>query len=249
MNRISEIIKNSYIDLRDNGEVATSQKWQAVDSPDALLEIINRYFQMRMPETIEELAEESKADLPWSEAHFQERISGDPANPGREYLNWPYYRPEKHDGLFRSEGEQFFSHTYMERFWPDKSLKGTGKMGYHFGDFNDFIDRLKEDSGTRQAFFGIWHPQDQSNDGVRLPCTIGYHVLIRNGKLHMTYLIRSCDIFRHFKNDIYMTVRLAQYVRDQVDPNLQMGELSMWIGSLHCFNSEKPVLDLKLKKI
>ena len=37
---------------------------------------------------------------------------------GKEYLNWPYYRPKDHDSQFRSEGDELFSHTYMERFWP-----------------------------------------------------------------------------------------------------------------------------------
>ena len=118
-------------------------------------------------------------------------------------------------------------------------------MGYNFGDFSDLVERLKEDPGSRQAFYAIWHPQDSNNDGVRLPCTIGYHFLIRNNKLHITYLIRSCDIFRHFKNDIYMTVRLAQYVRDQIDPELEMGDLSMWVGSLHCWDKEKVMLKYK----
>ena len=249
--KVSEAIGNSFKDLRDNGEIATSKKWQAIDTPDDLHEIINRYIQMDMPEGIEELARLSDADMPWSEDHFQERI--DPNcnhNPGYQYQNWPYYKvnTEDNDKKFRKEGETFFSHTYMERFWPDKSLKGTGKMGYQFGNFDDLIARLKDDPGSRQAFYAIWHPQDSNNDGVRLPCTIGYHFLIRNGKLHMTYLIRSCDIMRHFKNDIYMTIRLAQYVRDEVDPKLELGELSMWIGSLHCWNVEKSLLDIKAKK-
>ena len=45
-----------------------------------------------------------------------------------------------------------------------------------------------------------------------------------------------------------MTVRLAQYVRDQVDPTLELGKLSMWIGSLHCWNVEKALLDGKIMK-
>ena len=246
--KINKAIGGSFKDLRDNGEIVTSKKWQAIDTPDDLHEVINRYIQMDMPESIEELGVQCDADLPWSEDHFNERL--DPNcnhNPGYEYLNWPYYRSEEHDDKFRNEAETYFSHTYMERFWPDKDLKGTGKMGYHFGDFSDLIERLKDDPGSRQAFYAIWHPQDSNNDGVRLPCTIGYHFLIRNNKLHMTYLIRSCDIFRHFKNDIYMTIRLAQYVRDEVNPDLELGELSMWIGSLHCWNVEKALLDIKVK--
>ena len=249
--KISEAIGGSFKDLRDNGEIATSKKWQAIDTPDDLHEIINRYIQMDMPESKEELGVQCDADLPWSEDHFQERINPNcNHNPGYEYQNWPYYKvaTEDNDKKFRSEADTYFSHTYMERFWPDKTLKGTGAMGYQFGNFDDLVERLKDDPGSRQAFYAIWHPQDSNNDGVRLPCTIGYHFLIRNNKLHLAYLIRSCDIMRHFKNDIYMTIRLAQYVRDQVNPDLDLGELSMWIGSLHCWNVEKALLDVKAQK-
>jgi thymidylate synthase len=246
--KIGRSIGRAFETLKNDGEIASSKKWQAIDSPDDLFEIINGYYIMEMPENIEELGKQCAADLPWAENHFQERVSRNPANPGYEYLNWPYYKPSVHNSKFRSEGETYFSHTYMERFWPNKELIGTGKMGYHFGDFDDLVARMKEDPGTRQAFYAIWHPQDSANDGVRLPCTIGYHFLIRNGVLHITYLIRSCDIFRHFKNDIYMTVRLAQYVRDAVDPTLKLGKLNMWIGSLHCWNIEKTLLDTQIMK-
>ncbi|HPI81910.1 MAG TPA: thymidylate synthase [Candidatus Paceibacterota bacterium] len=253
--KISKAIANSFSSLKEMGDIATSKKWQAIDAPGDLFEIINRYIQMEMPETKEELGKECDADLPWAENHFQERINPNcNHNPGYEYQNWPYYKvnTKDNDKKFRKEGEEegetFFSHTYMERFWPDKTLKGTGKMGYNFGDFADLIQRLKDDPGSRQAFYAIWHPQDSNNNGVRLPCTIGYHFLIRRGKLHVAYLIRSCDIFRHFKNDIYMTVRLAQYVKEQVDPSLKLGTLSMWIGSLHCWNVEKALLDSKIIK-
>lgn len=240
--KIHEAIFEAFTKLNDEGCVVTSEKWQAITPPDALFEIYNVTLEMDMTESIEALANLTKADLPWAENHFQERVSGYPANPGHEYQNWPYYKPNQHDSSFRAEGGGYFSHTYMERFWPDKNLKGTGVMEYKNGDFGDILQRLKNDRGTRQAFLGIWHPQDQANNGVRLPCTIGYHFLIRDGKLHISYLIRSCDIFRHFKNDIYMTVRLAQYVRDYLDLSLVMGTMTMWIGSLHCFNTEKVLL-------
>ena len=246
---IKSAIRKAHYKLDDQGYVVRSKKWQAIDSPDALLEISNIWLEMDMPETKDELAFLTKADLPWAENHFQERIKGEPANPGFEYKNWPYYKPEQHNDQFRAEGEGLFSHTYMERFWPDKNISGTGKMGYHFGDFNDLLDRLKDDPNTRQAFFAIWHPQDQNNDGVRLPCTIGYHFMVRQGKINVTYLIRSCDIFRHFRNDIYMTVRLAQYVRQELNPFLKMGTMYMWVGSLHCFNVEKPTIQDRASKL
>ena len=49
--KISQAIKNSFEDLKNYGEIARSQKWQAIDTPDDLWEVINRYIQMDMPET------------------------------------------------------------------------------------------------------------------------------------------------------------------------------------------------------
>jgi len=240
---IKESIRKSLVDLDLNGILVSSKKWQAIDSPGYLLEVDNRFLSMYIPEDKDSLAEQCKADLPWAENHFQERINPNcNHNPGYQYKNWPYYHASEHDKKFRNEADIYFSHTYMERFWPDKNIKGTGKMGYNFGDFNDLIERLKNDPGTRQGFYAIWHPQDSNNLGVRLPCTIGYFFLIREGVMNITYLIRSCDIFRHFKNDIYMTARLAQYVRDKLDKDIKMGKMHMWIGSLHCWHIEKPIL-------
>ncbi len=248
--KINEAISQCMIDLSDNGVAYKSNKWQAIDSPDSLFEIIDIHLKIKIPESISELGVLCNADLPWAENHFQERISGNPANPGFEYQNWPYYKPNKHNSSFRAEGEGYFSHTYMERFWPDISIIGTGKMKYRYGNFQDLLDRLISDPYTRQAYFAIWHPNDQSNNNVRLPCTIGYQILIREGKLNILYTIRSCDIFRHFKNDIYMTMRLAQYIRDVliakgVFDKLEVGNMGMYIGSLHCFNTEKRLLEIK----
>lgn len=240
--------------LMNQGTMQTAKKWQAIDSPDVMLEVSDLFLSMRMPDSIEELAKQTQADLPWSEDHFQERINGLPLNPGFQYQNWPYYKPEVDNEKFRAEGQGLFSHTYMERFWPNTDLYGTGAMPYKYGNFDDLVDRLVNDPGTRQAFFAIWHPSDQSNNGVRLPCTIGYHFTLRNGELNVTYLIRSCDALRHYRNDVYMTIRLAQHVLGLLiqrleDPTLSLGLMNMWIGSLHCFNSQKGLLPVILKRI
>jgi thymidylate synthase len=113
---------------------------------------------------------------------------------------------------------------------------------FDYGDYHDIVERAREDKGSRQLYLSIWHPEDQSNGNGRVPCTLGYFFLIRNHTLDVTYHIRSCDILRHFRNDIYMAVRLAQDFRDKVDPTINLGKLNMWVGSLHCFINEKEIL-------
>jgi hypothetical protein len=260
MRAISELIKETKRELYHYGTVRRNNKWQGIKIEQKLLEIFNIYLAMEMPTTTNQLAEETKANLPWAEDHFQERIGGVPLNPGNEYKNWPFYRGMDNDDKFRKDGEGHqFSHSYMERMWckqendedPLDPCSGGLRHGirYPYGDFEDFLQKFAQNPYGRQNYFSIWHPEDQSPGDRRLPCTLGYWFNIVGGKLDCTYHIRSCDIFRHFHNDIYMTVRLAQYVRDrlteEVLPYLQMGNLYMWIGSLHCFEVEKEMLVYK----
>jgi hypothetical protein len=241
MRKISSTIKGLKDHLYSMGIVRPSKLWQGVDIGHSLYEVFNCYISMEVPHHVKELADETEADLPWAEDHFKERIAGKPLNPGNEYKNWPYYRAMDNDALFRGHEEKKFSHTYMERFWPPK-IKG---IRYEMGDFNDFLEKFKQDPHGRQNYFSIWHPEDQSPGTRRLPCTLGYYFQVIQNDLYCTYHIRSCDIFRHFKNDIYMAVRLMHYTHSQIQsiiPGLGLGNLDMWIGSLHCFEVEKEML-------
>ena len=220
--------------LHHSGKEVETENWQSVKSPDIMFEISNLFFTSPIPPSIKTLSQETGADLPWSEDHFKERISGVPLNPGDQYRNWPYYRPTIDNNRFKSHQGDKFSHTYMERYWPPREKNG---IRYRNGDLLDIIERLKKDPYTRQAYFSIWHPEDQSNNNVRIPCTLGYWFNYRNSLLHCTYHIRSCDAVRHFRNDVYMTSRLVQYVAQNL--GVKVGSLSMWIGSFHIFKSEK----------
>ena len=242
MTTTSEQIKDALTELLIDGDLIGIDKWQATNVHTNMYEITNLFLKMPIGKTVEEIANQTSAQLPWSEDHFKERISGKATNPGEQYKNWPFYHHGKDDARFRAEGK--FSHTYQERFWPPVK-EG---IRYSMGNLNDVIERLKQDPKTRQAFFAIWHPEDQSNHGNRLPCTIGYHFLIRNGKLNITYLIRSCDAIRHFRNDIYMTQRLAMHVAENAG-DYELGEMSMWIGSFHCFESDVYTIKKQLKDV
>lgn len=250
---LDKLVSFGYNVLHSFGKEVEQETWQNIKSPDKTFEITNVYFQGIMPETEKELGELTQANLPWAEDHFQERVGGIPLNPGKQWENWPFYKKSEDDARFRSGGT--FSHTYMERFWPKHAgfdcvdpdiLNRRGIMNqgirFNYGDYNDLIERAKQDNSSRQLYLSIWHPEDQSNGNGRVPCTLGYYFLIRNNTLELTYHIRSCDILRHFKNDVYMAVRLAQDFRDKVNPEIKLGDFNMWVGSLHCFLNEKPML-------
>lgn len=225
-------LKQNIKNLIENHEVVDSDKWQSIsiDKRNPIVSIFNLSDLFLVPETKEELQTLCSPDLPWAEDHFLERVNGLPINPGEEYKNWPYYKKDQDDSRFRKTGK--FSHNYMERYW----CKGLMGRRFEYGDLSDIIERIKKDKNTRQAYLSVWHPEDQSESEERVPCTLGYWFYFRDGKLNCSYFIRSCDAARHFKNDIYMTARLLQFVAEKT--NLQVGELYYWIGSFHCFQSD-----------
>jgi len=80
-------------------------------------------------------------------------------------------------------------------------------------------------------------------------CTLGYHFIRRFNHLHIVYYIRSCDFFRHFRDDIYMCARKVLWALEELkklDPeewnDVKPGFLTMHITSLHCFAGEKSLL-------
>lgn len=225
--------------VKNNMEVK-STKWQSIEidkrNPIVSIFDVNGIIEVQPNDDIIKLF---NPDLPWAEEHFLERVSGQPLNPGDQYKKWPYYKGIDNDSLFRPDGK--FSHSYMERIW----CKGYKGIRFNYGDLNDIIDRLRMDINSRQAFLSIWHPEDQSNNAERLPCTIGYWFYYQKDKLNIKFLIRSCDAIRHYRNDLYMSYRLLQFVSDKI--NIQPGSISYWIGSFHCFKSDLYQLNKILK--
>ena len=222
-------------------------KWQTLDisqsGAHATYELLNVSLWYDMPNSRGGAQEYIKPDLPWAERHFQERIGGKAINPGEEHANWPYHNGQVQ--LHQNGGK--YDHNYMERFWPTDLKDGFSVFpnkywhGYRFkiGDLNDLIEQLRRDPGTRQAYLPVWFPEDTgATAGQRVPCTLGYHFIVREGVLHCQYNLRSCEIYRHFTNDIYMAVRLAQHVGKSIGVR-DMGRLTTNIVSFHGFVGDR----------
>lgn len=250
--KFSDAIKWSKEKLSNHGYVVKTEKWQGIDSPDDMNEIMNHSFQCFVPQTLEELRGEVRPNLPWADDHFEERIGGLPLNPPPSHEWWPF--AQKNNEQFG--GHSQFSHTYPERLWPRYADKepNTVMQGirYEYGDFGDVLNLLQKEPFTRQAFLPMWFPEDTGVvHGERVPCTIGYHFMRRGDHLHIVYYIRSCDYIRHFRDDIYMACRKLMWVLDELknrDPerwgDVTPGYYAMHITSLHCFNKEKGILKL-----
>jgi hypothetical protein len=203
-------------------------------------------------------------NLPWADDHFAERVSRIPSNPGEAYRSWPWWHgqetytaatliQEAHDTGFQ------FDHTYQERFWPKNAGYGPPAqtaddlnptwwhegIRYRYGDLDDVIDQLIEYPTSRQAYFPIFFPEDTGNvHRGRIPCTLGYHFLMRNNRLHMWYTIRSCDLVRHFRDDLYLAARLQLWVLDELRNKADVGpgfhtiwdDIEPGLFHFHCFS-------------
>lgn len=233
----------------------------------------------QIPSDVRGLQEFLHPDLPWAEEHFQERVSGIPYNPAPSHVRWPYAVRSNSD---HTDTTGRFDHTYPERFWPkhagdchagyaytkdggvqavdvhgqgdvDDVCGGRPGIRFHYGDLSDVVDLLVESPLTRQAYLPVWFPEDTGAvDKQRVPCTLGYHFMVRDGRLSCRYYIRSCDVYRHLTNDVYLACRLMQWVVEQVnhrggwDTPLTTGALIMRISSLHMFAGD---VDTMIKRV
>lgn len=156
-----------------------------------------------------------------------------------------------------------FTHTYMERYWPKYAnpdhfnssnnpvfTHGNFGIRYVYGDLRDLVGLLIREPYTRQAYLPVWFPEDTGVlHGGRVPCSLGYHFIMRNNKLNIHYTIRACDFIRHFRNDIYLTVRLAMWVLGELKQkpwwelsDIQLGLITFDCISLHIFEQEKNLI-------
>jgi hypothetical protein len=235
-------------------------RWQGIDvsnKPEmAMKEIYGHSIVVPLAgnENLDHYRQDITPNLPWADEHFDERVGGQPLNPGNSWRNWPWGNSAD---KFRTQGGKF-DHTYMERFWPkyagltpngdgiDEGFKfaraheAQAGIRYEYGDLDDLVNHLADDPLSRQAYLPVWFPEDGTCKGRR-PCTLGYHFIMRNDHLHVTYHIRSCDVVRHWADDCYLCIRLLLWVlgklreRDERWKSVRPGLYTMHIASLHCF--------------
>lgn len=169
--------------------------------------------------------EEAKRIIKYCKQEIKDRCSGKPLNPGNSYK----IRADMWTKFL--EGNKKFSYQYAERLWTNNQ-------------FRTVIDILKKDSGTRQAVLSVWNPDkdmqaDKLGGGNRIPCSLFYQFMIRNGRLHLIYSMRSNDFLGHHPIDLYCATGLMEYVVKELKdtyPDLKVGSLTYLCSSLHCFN-------------
>ncbi len=249
------------------------ERWQGIsvrDNPAArAYELRNVCFEVDLGgiEDLDHWRGQTVPNLPWADDHFAERVGGEPLNPAVQWKNWPWGR---NAAKFRNQDE-IFNHTYTERFWPRyarlsprgeirgeivKRVEGSRVVpsyfsprvgiAHEYGDLQSLVEYLAREPHTRQAWIPLFFPEDTGyGDGGRKMCSLGYQFLMRDGRLHVWYPLRSCDVTHHLRDDCYLAVRLLLWALGrcrEIDSatwnRIVPGTYAMHITSLHVFEND-----------
>jgi thymidylate synthase len=165
-------------------------------------------------------------------AELDDRTASEPTNPGRSYLHRESVWTE-----FLHTGK--FAYTYSERIIPQLVW---------------IVQELRKNPETRQAIINIHsnikpmtsYSQDSKRavvtsvdlknrgGGGRIPCSMYYQFLIREGQLECIYTMRSCDLLTHFPIDVSLALGLRKIVADQIGIS-DKGMFTYFAGSLHAY--------------
>lgn len=203
-------------DLSENGVTIKTKSMQnkIIDgNPMFITKEIQNYSYVLLNAKSSEITNVSQ---PWADAEFKERISKEDLNPGEAYK----LRADVWDE-FLVDGKM--SYTYNGRYNRNNQLE-------------KLIKAFKNDPNTRQGWLSVWDPNEDIDKlgGVgRVPCTLGYHFQYRNGKLNMHNVMRSCDLYTHFCNDVYLGIKLLEFVAKEL--SFEVGSYQQTIFSLHTY--------------
>jgi len=224
-------------DLKEMGVRIEANRMQDKSGDFTTLELVNYGFTVLEPD-IEHL----RPTMPWAEVEWVERrrgINGNPVNPGKSWLQrrnlWEEFLeidrlplPPKTGvpNSFDIPGCSLqLAYTYPERFAMNSQVRKV-------------ISELRKNPFSRQLFVSMWDPHtDIDRIGHRrVPCSLGWHFILRNGKLHITYTMRSCDFINHWANDCWLTIVLLKYVAKEA--NYEVGQFCQFINSFHVYEQD-----------
>ena len=217
--------------LNDYGYAIVTERWQGDTKHPEFFETLHASEKFQMIPDYKKASEQLEATQPWADVHFDERVSGIPYNPPPSHTMWL-----KDTDKYLSDDEAF-SHSYPERMWCDD----RDGIRFKWGNLDKAVELLKKEPTTRQCYIPIWFPEDitAACEGERVPCTFGWHFMVRDNIVHCAYHMRSCDVRRHLMNDLYFANRLAIWINEKAELNAEMGILHFSATSLHCFNVDK----------
>lgn len=198
----------------------TMQNKDIANDPDFKTKEIQAFsFAIINPQDRDEMPQ---VTLDWCKAEFKERINTrEDINPGEAWL----LRKDVWEEFLNEEGR--FDYTYNFRIaWQIEAI----------------IKELKEKPQTRQAIIEV-HDRNFDQEAMgkkRIPCSMFYQFMLRDGKLDVIYVMRSSDFSTHFQNDIWQALALRDHIAAM--SGYDVGKFFMFVSSLHIYKKDWDLL-------
>jgi thymidylate synthase len=136
------------------------------------------------------------------------------------------------------------NYTYGERLFSFKVDEYT-----EINQIKRIICQLKDCNYTRRAVAILWNVEKDRNS-KHPPCLIYHSFLARHGKLYLTAVIRSNDIFKAWPLNAFALNELLKYVCKET--SLKYGNLTVISNSAHIYETDwqdvGKVISANLKK-
>ena len=168
----------------------------------------------------------SALEVMYCKQELVDRLGIGARNPGNAYK----IRPHIWEEFLQADGK--FSYTYNERMHGINTPPNEDQL-YRV------IQELRNKPNTRQAVVSIYdYKLDLPNWGgkKRIPCSMYYQFLLRKDELNLIYTMRSCDYYTHLPIDLWLAIRLLEYVAKRINKNT--GRFIHFVGSLHAFQKD-----------
>lgn len=123
------------------------------------------------------------------------------------------------------------------RAWADAGTE-TGGVGGSVDQLDQVRRELVEDPDTRRAIIELWNPARDHRGHRDVPCTLGYHFLLREGRLEMHTRMRSQDLWLGFCYDIFAATVLHELMAGWV--GAELGDYHHHVTSLHLYDEHLP---------
>ena len=155
------------------------------------------------------------------------------------YRSWSYKYAKREWAWYLSgdpSAEEIAKHAPI---WY-KMMDADGNVRSNYGwqwqreyQLDKVVAILSNDKDTRQASISIYDGKEISTYRNDTPCTYAIHFYIFNGRLNMSVVMRSNDIWYGFCNDQYCFSKLQELVANRLE--IKTGTYYHFVNNLHVY--------------
>ena len=169
--------------------------------------------------------EDSKVERGWSQEYAE--------------AEWQWYLSG--DSNISKLGELYGKVPTIWKKMADKYGNVNSNYGWQWqrrDQLDKVIEQLKSNKSTRQAAISLYDGKEIDSYATDTPCTYAVQFTILHGKLDMSVVMRSNDLWYGFCNDQYQFSNLQMLVAHEL--NIPVGIYYHFAHNLHIYNDKLP---------